>query len=445
MTHAQRVQILGKVPAWRNRGGWTASTLCLCLAGVLQLSLFGFGSYQVKALGDLILFSVLCFRLFSLVFHTRQPGTATIAIGIAYLVYVCLEVAYSVSSRGELLLTLQEARRWVFAGIYFILLSSVIPFRLNRRVLLIAVAAGYAAAAVAIVLLRSGWTLPGAASGLETQGGLQLVKPWLPGSLLLYMAPILAIPSTVTSARLSRALLSGSCVFVGLLVAMTLAPFRGYVISAVSAALIVAVFAALIDKSRRGYLRVAVIVVATFGSPVVFERALAEPRQWLGSAYTDLVDQANNIEYRNRLFVSRLKYLLDAGDPTRLVAGYGFVHPASAAAGALGFSTETSDSGWVEVLLTGGWSAAICLGILYCAGLFHFVRLAFALDAPIATVPIGIWCMCGLLCYTSNPLLWDFGYVPVTFVCALALNCSVPRHAKRTCGRGAETPLVSCV
>lgn len=444
MSYSQRIRAVCALAARRKRGGAAAITTCLCVVGALHLSLFGFGPYQIKAAGDILLLSLLCLRLFSSIADRRQADAAIIAIGIGYLIYVSLEVVYSVSRWGELFLTLQEARRWILAGVYFLLLCSGIPFSLSRRVLSIAVATGCVAVAIAIMLLRDGWTLPGAASGLDIQGGLQLVKPWLPGSLLLYMAPLLAVPGAVTSARPSRALLSAGCVLVGLLVAMTLAPFRGYVISAVSAAFIVAVFATLIDKSRRGYLRVAVILVVAFGSPFVFERALAEPRQWLGSAYTDFVDQSNNIEYRNRLFVSRLKYLIDAGDPTRLIAGYGFVHPASMAAGALGFSTETSDSGWVEVLLTGGWSAAICVGILYCAGLFHFVRLAFALRAPMAAVPIGIWCMCGLLCYTSNPLLWDFGYVPIAVVCALALKCAVPQCAKRTRSRRAQRPIVVC-
>jgi len=416
-----RTEELAPTPAHAPRS--SGLTICICIAAAFQLNLCGLLPPATKVVGDLVL-AVAVFRHEVLrLLLARRRFSLPLAVASGFVGYVLLQMGYTALQWGELHLAVREGRRWLIAGTYYVLLAAGLGFRLSTRVLGWTIVCFCLVTLGGILALRAGVELWGAAGGINDQGGVLLFKPWIPGSLFLYLTPLLLMPTILdagTPRGKAAALVVLALVF--LAAGVILAPFRAFLISSLAGLAVTTVSALIVAKRTRFLSRVLLAVFLCVVSGVIFADQRTALQRWLWSAYDDFAQQKDNVEYRNRRFVALLRATLESGDAARIVAGTGFVHPDSIAAGILGYSTETNDAGWVEIFLTGGWIGTGAVACLYVAMAAHFAGLLVSRKNSALAVLPGVWVVGGLLWYSSNPLLWDFGFVPIVLVALLQMS-----------------------
>ncbi len=409
-------------------------TWSLVIAGLFQLSLLGvLPEFGYKPIGDVILLGVLfltaryAFRPFDRSLASRCCHFAS----IFFTLFVVFLLGYSIILwPGQVLLTVRWARRWLVAGTYLILVSSQVPRLLNWKILHWAVWGGALATVLIMLADRYGYIdLAGTRIVGNVQGMVLVTKTFNPGSLLIVAALLLSIFNLRNGISLSKILLIGfwGIMFVWLisfrawwiftLFVVWLTPFLIRV-RKLSAQTLKFLFSGLLIT-----LLLAVVVVGVFSYALASEGAWADKIKWVYSAFEGALDKETDTsaQYRYIQDISRLVRIYESDDILFQVFGIGFVAQDSVGYRTLGFSSETNDSGWVEVLLTGGWVAAISLTVLWLSHLLWLRKLCIRTQSAILSGMLALWIVGGLLMSSSNPLLWDFGFVPLAWIYLFAL------------------------
>jgi len=144
---------------------------------------------------------------------------------------------------------------------------------------------------------------------------------------------------------------------------------------------------------------------------IVVTGFLSTKIQWVSSSYTDISDIRG--DFLTRYVNDILKLRKVENRYIYLIDGVGFVHKNSEAAEYLDFSSETNDTGWVEIVLTGGIIGSLLFVLLFFSHLIYFLKLYSTTKKSNILTLIGIWIMSGILLFSSNLLFWDFGFVPI--------------------------------
>ena len=137
---------------------------------------------------------------------------------------------------------------------------------------------------------------------------------------------------------------------------------------------------------------------------------------WLDSAFREVASSSGNIAFRLENDWSRVGAIHDSAVTSWKYFGVGFVPAQSRAHARLGFTSETNDSGLVEVIVTSGWFGLSVLSVLLvilCAFLMRWLlsRRNYRYLAALACVFFATITM-----VSSNMLLWDFGFVPLGMI-----------------------------
>mgnify|MGYP001293293870 CR=1 FL=1 len=406
----------------------TVVTALLLFAGSAQLSFFGLLPYNYKFIGDAALVAV-CFlslqqgwlrplpdRWSKAVFHL-----ASLFVGFSFFI-----VLYSIVIWGDLFQTLTWSRRWLVSGVYLMLASSLLIRHLHWKMAKTAFFIFPAFAAAIQYLERSQIVdFAGIRSNMEWQGGYQVIKMYTPTAVLITVAFILSVHLFFTRPRL----LSGVLLLGWSYVFFDLINFRGYWIAGLLSIVLTMVCVLLFRgdgfKTVRGKMA-ATILGAIALSLAIGYNSLAENLEgrieWLQSAVTDANEGSGNIQWRLENDASRLNEIWEGPVWLYKIYGIGFVGEGSSGFERLGFTSETNDSGWVEVLLTGGIPAALVLLLLWSANIIRFFSLSRRLATPYMLAGLSTVLATAAMMYTSNYLLWDFGFVPVFWVQVLALS-----------------------
>lgn len=403
-------------------------TVLILSAGTLQLALFGLLPSNVKVIGD-----ALC--IFAYAIYLRRPTTRPLNAPFFFLCYCLALSIYTIYLWGEPVLVLNQARRWIIASIYMQLIvadaaSWMSPQILKRFLVVMAVAAAAILGAVHIGLGPEALL-----TSQETQGTVPVLKVFMPGSFVLYCLPLVYLSRPIaTSASAWKYFLRVTATFVLLAIAVRLVLFRGWAIAMCGALTYRLALDTRPAKTRNRLRRptqlVCVAAVLLTIASLFNAQSLAAV-SWVNSALEDLQSGSSNVKYRRINFEVLAFRFLEESNAVQLVSGLGFVHQQSAAARFLGHSTENNDSGWVEILLTGGVAGAVIVLVAYVAVFRSLLKAKPARPRSSAVSASALWLAVALMTYSSNPLLWDFGYVPLSISIFACLRRE-SRHKRHT-------------
>lgn len=394
-------------------------TWLFVFACTLQLSLFGLLPFGFKFIGDAALIFLFLANPQAWLRSSFYRLPHRFALG--FLVFSLLWILYSILLWGDLVSALEWGRRWVVAGTYFVLLTSDAARLFDATLLKRCYVVAFVASVVTIVAeSKLGVSLPGVDTQAAAQGGILLVKVFNPGNFLVLGGVTLATAYLLETPQSVRRWIT--CVGAATLF-FTLVTFRSWWVGLLLA--IIAIFIRWMWRKLKapgGVRHVPTLIFAFIGllltlAVVSPSQLFTERAQWILSARTELQEASGSVEYRLARDVSRLEKAKETRASFRYL-GVGFVAVDSAGESFLGFSSETNDSGWVEVLLTGGYPAAF---LLTCLFLFLFWK-AFVAPLTHAEHMAGVaLCLSAILLMgSSNPILWDFGFVPLTWVFLMA-------------------------
>lgn len=399
----------------------------LTLAGVVELAGFGAFPDGFRFVGDGAL--LLCILYLALRSRLRPVSRVCTILTITLVAFAVLQAILTFQHWGEADKVIRQARRWVIAPTYYYLYGTTLPSIFSKRTGK-AVLTGLVIAVSAVVeLVRSGTSLPGASLAVMGIGNNTVYKVFIPGTLYLFLAALILATFALASrtklqARLGAALLS---LFLTAY-SVSAIPFRGWVLALLmSAAGIFALFT-FTTSPKRTILSLILIGASVTATPFLAPNLTQQVVLYYETAFGDMATGGGTIEYRRLKDVSRLDYYWDSASLLEKAVGAGFIHRDSVAASVIGYSSETNDSGWVEVILTGGVIGSFLLISTYVAiGLRFLAQFRPKRDwEPLAC--LAVWCFGGLLMYTSNPLLWDFGFVPIS-TCILLLQARLQEVA----------------
>jgi hypothetical protein len=302
---------------------------------------------------------------------------------------------------------------------------------LNWKLLYLAILGGALVTAVFIVAGIYGYlSLPGVTIHPQFQGTDFVIKSFNPGNYFLVAAPLLSF-FALWHARLSLKKIGQFGVF--LVIFISLIAFRTWwiiVFISVPLTLFLVNFRFRLSpktiKLVAGSLFFTAVIIAVSGALYYLSLESNAPWavtvKWLYSAFVALGSNSDTVQYRYVVDVLRLIQVWESGDRLYQIFGIGFVADQSPGYYQLGFTSESIDSGWVEVLLTGGlFFAAVLVGFW----LLHLLRLRQLYQQSGSTYVLAIlalWLVHGLLMISHNPLLWDLGFVPLTWVYLFTLG-----------------------
>jgi hypothetical protein len=315
--------------------------------------------------------------------------------------------------------------------VYFLLASSAAPKLLDSRLLRHAVPVGAVLTAGLTYLARLGLvSFPGILVLRTFQGGGTVVKSFNPGNSLIMFA-LLSSFFGWWHANWSVRRIALVCVFAVLFV--SLIAFRAYWILGLGSILATLFLVRVEFNLSRSNIRfllsgatalvaLATIYYALYRLSLSSAAPWAATVRWIHSAFVAVVTRSDTFEYRYIVDISRLLRAWQTGDPLYRLFGIGFVATGSRGYALLGYSSESADSGWVEVALTGGLSSTIAITALWLVNLFRLRNLQRRTQAVAVTAMISIWLVQGLLMLSSNSLLWDVGFVPLAWAYLSALS-----------------------
>jgi hypothetical protein len=413
----------------RRRRPFRAATpaVLVLLAAVFELGACGWIRADLKFVGDACLAAAL---VTCLARPTPQRSAAERFQERAILGFLALAVAlgiYSVLRYGEPILVLKQGRRWIIAGMYYLLATTYLKDQLDRRVIRFGVMALTTLAFLAVIALQRGILSqygngPDALFAEYEQGGVLVFKPFVPGVLFFYLLAACAGVGMVGKAKSPQTVTLYLVLFsASLAIAIKLAPFRASI-----ALCIGSVAVAIVVASRRAFLASALCAVGLIGVGVL--TAIWAPDwtdqtvRFLSSAVEEANNRTGSMEYRATWEISKLQDVWERGSLSDVAFGIGYLHRDSRAAQATGYSSEATDSGWVEILLTGGIAAAAAVAALLGATCFSYYR-SYTRKGDLGDLRcLAMWIMAAGLIVTSNALLWDARFVPLALLSIAASN-----------------------
>ena len=402
-------------------------TLILITISLFQLSFFGLLPREIKILGDILF---ICLIIYLVIKYSRylKENNANINgapkfpkyFTLLFFLYVIFQILYSCVLWGEPLYVLQEGRRWFIAALYFYLIVSGYSILFDYKIITKFIYIMSFVIIINVLLLKAGINFPSAESTWQEQGGILVFKPFVPGSFILYIAFVYSTIRTFTyEFSVKRRLFNLFLSFILLVINITLIPFRAWVICslfAVIISLLIFYFSLLKIKSMLRW----VFLFSSISFVIIYTGFASNSINWISSAFVEEQSMEGDYLVRYLRDVSKLE-ILNARE-IYLIDGIGFVHRSSEAAEQIGFSSETNDTGWVEILLTGGLVGTIVFFMFYLSVLIYFAKLFISLKYRPFLGLLSVWITAGLLFISSNLLLWDFGFIPISLATITILS-----------------------
>jgi hypothetical protein len=395
------------------------NSIMVLFAFTFQMTMFGLGFREMKIFGDIILIILLA----SIIKNHKNvkadlendAGRKYILINKIFVVYVIFQMLYTIVSWGEVILPLQQGRRWLIVGIYMALVYYHYYHPIfNEKILRIGLFTFIGVTVFSLFLVRSGIELPSADYTEQEQGGLIVFKPFIPGTILLYFIVINFALIALRQENIVKKILLVFSVIPLLLVTAYLIPFRGW-ISITIFSIIAAIFLQVVAIKKIKLLLLPIVLILVVGYLV--KDQLEDRITWVTSAVDEFENVDNNYKFRYLNDISKIAILDQNSRYT--INGLGFIHKYSKTAEIIGFSTETNDTGWVEVVLTSGLLGSTIVVVWYTSILFFYLFQYFKYQQIQQLVGFSIWLMAGILMISSNLIFWDFGFVPITLMLLL--------------------------
>ena len=160
------------------------------------------------------------------------------------------------------------------------------------------------------------------------------------------------------------------------------------------------------------------IFMAASSSQIVADY-LSQKITWVGSAFEEANTGTEDARWREVHDVARVYALMSSDSLLWKAEGVGFVASGSAGEQEFGFTSETNDSGWVEVFVTGGFIGSFIIIMMSGAVLWDLWKEA-SLTLDVGMAAMIVWLITIVTMATFNWLLWDMYFVPVVWLLALA-------------------------
>jgi len=186
------------------------------------------------------------------------------------------------------------------------------------------------------------------------------------------------------------------------------------------------VAAAVAVASRRVFLTSALCAAGLMGVGALTMLYAPDWTEQTARFLTSAIDEASSgtgsMEYRTTWEISKLQDVWQRGSFSDVLIGIGYLHRDSRAAQTIGYSSEATDSGWVEILLTGGIAAAGAIAAMLAATCFRYYH-SYSRSGDRGDLRcLAMWIMAAGLMVTSNALLWDARFVPLALLSIAASN-----------------------
>ncbi|MGC4049646.1 MAG: hypothetical protein QM757_09060 [Paludibaculum sp.] len=403
-----------------RHGDDVVAVVLMLVAGVVQLAAFGGFPDGFRFAGDAAL--LLCIAYLAVRGRLKSLSNVCSVIAICLAAFALLQTMLTFFQWGEADKVLRQARRWIIAPTYYYLLATTLPAIFSKRTGRLILLGFVATVVIVVEAVRSGLSLPGASLAIMGIGSNTVYKVFIPGTVYLFLAVLILATMALASQLKVQARLG--CAVLGLLLtayAVTAIPFRGWVLALLLAAGAVLTVFTFTTSPKRTILSLVLVATSIGTTPFIAPNLFQQVELYYETAFGDMATGSGTIEYRRLRDVSRLSYFWDSASLLQKAIGAGFIHRDSTAASVIGYSSETNDSGWVEVILTGGVVGSLLLLAVYVSLALRFLSQFLPRKRWEPLACLAIWFFGGLLMYTSNPILWDFGFVPIA-TCILLLQ-----------------------
>ncbi|WP_053367827.1 hypothetical protein [Bacillus sp. FJAT-27245] len=407
-------------------------TRLFLIGGAFQLSLFGFLPYGFKFIGDSILFGLILVAYLK-GFLKKLPNkfsNVTYIISVTFIIYYFMLGLYSIFEWGEVKSTIIWSRRWLIFSLYLLITSTNFKNLLNKKIILRYMIFGTLVSILSIILERDfGINLSGTTTSYEAQGGLLIVKTFTPGNFLIMVFTLYITVKFLYSFNLRYFIFAS---FFNSLFFYTI-NFRSWWLvffASIFLSLIV-IFWIKFNKEKIKVKKIIILHLIAFsiililialGNTIVLQ-ASSNPRfEWITSAFNDFKNADGNMGTRFDKDTSRIISIWESNINQFKLLGVGFVAEGSLGHAFLGFTSETNDSGWVEVLLTGGIVGSALFLLVWILNLSRIYKIIKSAPTNESIVLFAIWFTSLPLMISSNPFLWDFGFIPIIWLYLFSLS-----------------------
>ena len=398
------------------------TTIFWISAGLVHLSGLGLVGFGIKPIGDCLLSVAVILGVWSgeiKPFSRSSIAKIAFVVSLLFVIACVWQIVFSVLLWGEPVGALRWGRRWLIFAIYCVVINSAVSKRLNGRTIAWAMIASCCIVTlVAFATDRGSINLTGVSSSSEVQGGVALTKLFIPGTSFLAFAVLLLYTLFVHEGKLKYAML----LVPALLSFVYVTRFRGWWLGMIMCMVLTSVISMRKHPDTLEVVGRSVAILLCIGLVAFAGSSLTRSRyEWLYSAYSEFSENSGNVRHRFTNDIARVESLQTRESPLFQLVGVGFVSPESPGYSRLGFSSESNDSGWVEVFLTSGYFGCAAIALLWVCTLLRFIGDAGLRLGPRIAAFSGL-AFVVLTLGNSNLLLWDVGFVPLMWLLAICAS-----------------------
>lgn len=303
---------------------------------------------------------------------------------------------------GEIFLTFNQYRRWFFLKILLIICFAHFRFSEIQIIRILGFISFFCG--LIFVMVEYGIKVPNIAFAMGAHGETIVKKVFVFGSLSLFILQYYCFYIFFYD----RNKIGFFFLILLFIFCYEFVNFRGYFLGAILSTLLTLI---IINLKKSNIFVLSIILVfficgiylLSSNMSLLFDLGDTEI-----SDISDIYKIDTDLIYRYENDIVKLDYLFDKGYQYN---GMGFIHTKSQAAKSIGFSTETNDTGFVEVLLTEGLLGLLSYSVLFIY-LFVYTLKKWRKEKKVISLTLMTTIIFFfLLMFTSNPFFYEFGFV----------------------------------
>jgi len=399
------------------------NTFLLVMASLFQLSFLGLlPQYGYKIFGDILLF-IIFIRIFlgkKKNNHIKSSDKFIIInhiIAVTFIVFTLFLILYtSLMYDTNLFTTIKYSRRWLIFGLYLLMLTYVsyniyfFDFNMLKNIYFV-----LSVISIIIILLNQKYSLDfkGITQGINYQGGQIVYKTFSPGNFLVITIFIYFTFIYLNIPKIKNFIL----LILFFLITFNIIRFRSWIIATFFSILFTWLIIIVKKNSIFHTLRYIIMLIIISLFIIIFwsklKPSFINKINWLSSAYYDFIYNEGSWKYRYEVDIYKLYQFTE--NNINIIVGNGFLGEKFKL---VKFQTITNDTGFVEVILTGGLISSLLVLSIFILKFVHLYK--YITKDIFIQVAFVTWIVVFVLMISSNLLLWDFGFVPLFIISILA-------------------------
>lgn len=386
--------------------------LLLILSNLFHLEFFGIFPRETKFLGDLLLILTIILinsykrknNIDFIISKKIVPIQYILNLFLLLIVFLLIKTFFE---WGEIIFVLRQARRWFLFFLYLYIYLAIIKYQIYcYRIINIYFHFIVVILVIVSSLIYLGYPIGYNESFYQFQGGQLVLKIFVPGAVLIYFYVIYNYYKIKINNKMFNVFKYFLMILVFFLISQ-IVPFRAWFLTISVITSLVYLFFQKEKSTNKLFLLVVLSALFFYAYDLIIETRVFT---WLSSVNFDISDSSSTFSYRYFNDITKLLHLKSLN----LFWGLGFIHQDSFASKVIGFSSETNDTGLVELILTSGIIGTVLFFILISVLVIRIYSYTILTNNRNVLISVIISSL--ILLVSSNLFLYEFGLIPIFII-----------------------------